>query len=197
MRLTRGTSTPATRRSRSSSPRVAEQRANTRAPVNLTGALSCRRCIHRRAGLQLFCACFTARTPAIACRLGSTWWARRESNPHDLSASGFSCHHGFRRQPALWLFVVWTIPSPTALSVSGAPRLVSTPSLGKPRAWLGASMPFPVQPPPNLRRSTPGVSPGALNCDARGMRPPRLPFRHSPMLCCQVGAEATVSRRSV
>jgi hypothetical protein len=55
------------------------------------------------------------------------------------------------------------------------------------RLGSGLACRFRRQPPPNLRRSTPGVSPGALKLDAHGMRPPRLPFRHSPVSSFQAG----------
>ncbi len=58
------------------------------------------------------------------------------------------------------LFVVWTIPSPY-LSILGARRLVSTPSLSlfANGAWLGISI---LKPSPNLTSSTPTVSSRAL-----------------------------------
>jgi hypothetical protein len=73
-------------------------------------------------------------------------------------SEGFSYHYSFHYQIAL--FVVWTIPSPY-LSILGARRLVSTPSLSlfANGAWLGIGI---LKRSPNLTGSTSIVSNRAL-----------------------------------
>jgi hypothetical protein len=129
------------------------------------------------------------------------WCRRRESNPHVLATSGFSCLHGFRRPLRVpWgtpsKFGVWTIPSPSPFLLRrsyagqvrglGAARLVSTPPSVR---RLGSGLPFKrfsaaarvayrflVKVSPTLRSSVSPVSRRALKFR---LSPPRLPFRHA------------------
>ncbi len=107
-----------------------------------------------------------------------SWCRRRESNPHGLAPSGFSCLYGFRRLPSgrslhgsLW----------SGLSLHRAPEnseVRCCPSslytfLNCPFR-LGSGLPF--QASPTLSSSASPVSRRALNS---GLSPPRLPFRHA------------------
>ena len=64
------------------------------------------------------------------------WCGRRDSNPHPLTGSRFSCHFGFRRRPRGRSWSGLSL-RPSSMAV-GAARLVSTPSPA--RAWLGIGL---------------------------------------------------------
>ena len=70
------------------------------------------------------------------------WCGRRDSNPHSLTRSRFSCRFGFRRRPSLKDRRSWSgLSLRHSVAALGAPRLVSTPSRnpGLARDWLGLS----------------------------------------------------------
>jgi hypothetical protein len=57
------------------------------------------------------------------------WCGRRDSNPHSLTRSRFSCRFGFRRRPSLKDRRSWSgLSLRHSVAALGAPRLVSTPS---------------------------------------------------------------------
>ncbi len=121
---------------------------------------------------------------ADQCRAGQCssqgWCGRRESNPHSLAASGFSCHCGFRRplRTTPWgrSVKVWGLDYPFTVPRTSGGRCCpsSLYTFPKHRFGLGSGLPLKVS--PNLSSFASPVSQRALKfC----LSPPRLPFRHA------------------